>query len=201
MELKRSYEEAFKRKTPLHTIKIDDFLVEHTIYKVIDKYGSSFHNIKTSENRNFSYGDSVIKETATSATVYTSERKATKTYLIELFSSLSVNDIWFATFFKQNTDNNWQDELVAKIQSMEKDDAVKFVKKDFNTFGKSLRELVGQKITLKSDNNYYMVRDLKLHFDELNTKDLKEAAKKSIRNLDVNTLQSLIFNGVKYILK
>lgn len=112
-----------------------------------------------------------------------------------------MNDIWFATFFKQNTDNNWQDELVAKIQSMEKDDAVKYVKKDFNTFGKSLRELVGQKITLKSDNNYYMVRDLKLHFDELNTKNLKEAAKKSIRNLDVNTLQSLIFNGVKYILK
>lgn len=201
MDLKRSYEEAFKRKTPLHTIEIDDFLVEHTIYKVINKCGSFSHDIKTSENRNFSYGDSVIKETATSATVYTSERKATKTYLIELFSSLSLNDIWFATFFKQNTDNNWQDELVTKIQSMEKDNAVKFVKKDFNTFGKSLRELVGQKITLKSDNNYYMVRDLKLHFDELNTKNLKEAAKKSIRNLDVNTLQSLIFNGVKYILK
>lgn len=200
MELKRSYEEAFKRKTPLHTIKIDDFLVEHTIYKVINKCGSFSHDIKTSENRNFSYGDSVIKETATSLQ-YTSERKATKTYLIELFSSLSLNDIWFATFFKQNTDNNWQDELVAKIQSMEKDDAVKYVKKDLNTFGKSLRELVGQKITLKSDNNYYMVRDLKLHFDELNTKNLKEAAKKSIRNLDVNTLQSLIFNGVKYILK
>lgn len=200
MELKRSYEEAFKRKTSLHTIKNGDFLVEHTIYKVIDQRGS-FHNIKTSENKSFSYDNSVIKATATSATVYTSEREATKTYLIELFSSLSLNDIWFATFFKRDTDRNWQDELVAKIQSMEKDDAVKYVKKDFNTFGKSLRELVGQKITLKSDNNYYMVRDLKLHFDELNTKDPEEAAKTSIRKLDVNTLQSLIFNGVKYTLK
>lgn len=201
MALKRSYEEVFKRK-PLHCVKVDDFYVEHTVYKVNRRLGESdSFSIKTAGNSLFSYGESVIKETSTSATIYTTEKKATKTELIELFSNLSLNDIWFATFLKYDNERSWQDELVTKIQSMGKDDAVKYVKKDFSTFGKSLRELAGQKITLKSDNNYYIVRDLNIYFDELKTNGLEAAAKKSIRKLDVNTLQSLIFNNVKYILK
>lgn len=47
-----------------------------------------------------------------------------------------------------------------------------------------------------------MVRDLEIHFNLLNDdKSVDEAHRQSIRNLDVNTLQFLIFNGVKYILK
>lgn len=203
-ELKRSFEGAFKRK-PLHYVKVDDFYVEHTVYKVIkpnpNDEKNSYFDVKTAENSNFQYGESIIKETAISATSYTTEKKATKTQLIELFSNLSINDIWFVTFFKQDKDKNWQDELVSKIQSMNKDDAVKFMKKDFTTFGKLLRELAGQKIALKSSNNYYMVRDLNIYFDELQKNGLETAAKNSIRRLDVNTLQSLIFNNVKYVLK
>lgn len=202
MELKRSYEDAFKRK-PLHCVKVDDFYVEHTVYKVIKRSDKKdvYFDIKTAENSNFQYDESVIKETAVSATLYTSEKKATKTELIELFSNLSINDIWFATFFKYNKDKNWQDELAVKIQSMKKEDASKYIKKNFTTFGKLIRDLTGQKIALKSDNNYYTVRDLNIYFEELKSNNIDAAVKNSIRRLDVNTLQSLIFNNVKYVLK
>lgn len=200
MASKRSYEEAFKRK-PLQNVKVDDFYVDHTVYKVIKSSDTDdFFDIITTQNSNFQFGESVIKETATSATLYTSVKKATKTELIELFSNLSINDIWFATFFKHDKDKNWQDEIVIKIQSMEKDDAVKYMKKNFASFGKITRELAGRKIVLKSDNNYYMVQDLNIYFEELKTNEPETAAKKSIRRLDVNTLQSLIFNNVKYLL-
>lgn len=204
MTLKRSYGDAFKRQ-PLHHVLEDDFYVEHTVYKVIGPcegtHNRGFFNIKTSQNSNFDYGESVIKETAISATQYTNVKKVTKTTLIELFSDISINDIWFARFFTYDKNNEWQEKLVTKIQSMEKDDAVKYVKKDFTTFGKSIRELVGRKIALKSDNNYYLVCDLNIYFEELRTFSPETAAKNSTRNLDVNSLRSLIFNNTKYILK
>lgn len=84
---------------------------------------------------------------------------------------------------------------------MNKEEAVKYVKKDFTTFGKIKRQITGQKILLKSVNNYYTVRDLNIYFEDLDKNGVEIASKNSIRTLDVNTLQSLIFNGVKYILK
>ena len=204
MGLKRSYGDAFKRQ-PLHHVQEDGFYVEHTVYKVIGPCGGAnnggFFKIRTSQNSYIEYGESVIKETATSATQYSCVKRVTKTLLIELFSDISINDIWYATFFTQDKNTNWQDEMVAKIQSSEKDAAVKYVKKDFATFGKSTRELAGRKIAMKSDNNYYLVCDLNLYFEELKTNDPETAAKNSTRTLDVNTLQSLIFNNVKYVLK
>lgn len=199
MTTKRSYEEAFERKK-LHCVQVGNFYVEHTVYKVLKRNNNTFQ-IKTATNSNFGYDESVIKETASSATTYTSEKKATKTELIELFSRLSMNDIWFATYFTQDKDRDWQEEIVTKIQSLNKDDAVKYVRKDFATFGKTMRELAGQKIFSHSDNNYYMVRDLTIYFEELTVNGLEMATKKSIRKLDVNTLQTLIFNNVKYSLK
>lgn len=203
MELKRTYDEAFKR-SPMNFVKEDDFYVEHTIYKATKPQFNAknfFFNINTTENLKFEYHESVIKGTATSATMYTMEKKATKTELIELFSLISINDIWNVKFLKNNDDPNWQADLVAQIQSMNKDDAVKYVKKDFKTFGKTTRELIGQKVALRSDNNYYTVRDLSIYFDEMDKNGVEEAGKKSIRKLDVNTIQSLIFNNIKYTLK
>lgn len=197
---KRLYAEAFERKK-LESVKINDFYVEHTVYKVLKEVGTASdptYCIQTSENYKFDYSKSIILETATSATVYTSEKKATKTELIELFSNLSLNDIWFAIYYTKDKDS---EKIVEKIQSMDKDNALKFVKNDFATFGKTKRELTGQKINLKSDNNFYTVRDLNIHFEELSNNGHEIAAKKSIRKLDVNTLQCLIFNGVKYLLK
>lgn len=201
---KRLYEEAFERKK-LQNVKINDFYVEHTVYKVnrLQRKGISetVYSIQTAENFKCSYEETIILETATSATTYIIERKATKTELIKLFSNLSLNDIWFAIYYTQDKDSGWQEKIVEKIQSLDKDNALKYVKNDFKTFGKTKRELVGQKINLKSDNNYYTVRDLNIHFEELTTSGHEIAAKKSTRNLDVNTLHCLIFNGVKYLLK
>lgn len=199
------YGDAFKRK-PLEKVVAGDFYVEHTVYKVLHQAprenGKVHFDIRTMQNNCYNYDENTIKDLATPLSTYTSVEKVTKTVLFELFCNLSVNDIWFATFLKQEQEKNWQKELVEKIQSMEKNDAVKFVKKDFSTLGKVKRELAGQKIMLKSSNNYYMVRDLNIYFDELNTsRSIDQAAKSSIRNLDVNTLQSLIFNNVKYELK
>lgn len=200
--VKRSFSTAFNFK-PIKHVQVGDFYVEHTVYKVNKQSTEPYYfDIITSQNSKFQYGESTIKETSTSATLFTSVKKVTKTELIELFSKLTLNDIWFATYFTQDKNKNWTEELVAKIQSLEKSEAVKFLKKDFTTLGKMLREIAGQKILSQSDNNYYLVRDLNIYFDELNTSGVVEtAAKSSIRQLDVNTLQSLIFNSVKYILK
>lgn len=201
LKKKRSYDNAFKRR-PLQWVQTGDFCVEHTVYKVIKPSKTAdFFDIKTDQNKKFVYDIDVIKGTATSGTLFTSTKKATKTELIELFSNLSVNDIWFAEFFKLETEKDWQEELVGKIQALNKEDAVKYVEKNFTTFGKIKRQITGQKIVLKSDNNYYMVRDLNIYFDELTANGIELAAKNSIRRLDVNTLQSLIFNDVKYVLK
>lgn len=199
------YGDAFKRK-PLEKVVAGDFYVEHTVYKVLHQAprenGKERFYIRTMQNNRYNYEEITIKELATSMSTFASVEKVTKTVLIELFSNLSVNDIWFATFLKQEQEKNWQEELVGTIQSMEKEEAVKFVKKDFATFGKVKRELAGQKIALKSPNNYYMVRDLNIYFDELEKcNSVDQAARTSIRNLDVNTLQSLTFNNVKYELK
>lgn len=97
MGLKRSHEEAFKRK-PLQIVKVGDFCVEHTVYKVTKQ---GFHKdfiLKTSENSDFDYQENVIKKIASSATIFTTVKEATKTKLIELFGNLSMNNIWFATF-------------------------------------------------------------------------------------------------------
>lgn len=198
---KRVHEKAFDHKK-LKNVEVGDYLVEHTIYKVKRKNVKDSFEVKTSKNMKYDYGIDVIKDTATSATLHTSEIKATKTELIKIFSSLSINDIWSATYFIQDKSATWQEELVVKVQSMPKDDAIKYVKKDFTTFGKTKREMVGHKISPNSDNNYYIVRDLNIHFDALEEGvDVGVAAKDSIRQLDVNTLQSLIFNSVRYILK
>lgn len=199
---KRLYEEAFDRKE-LQSVQVGDFCVEHTVYKILNRSDkTNSFGIKTSQKSKFQYDECVIKETATSATLYTSEKKSTKTELIELFSRLSINDIWFATYLTHDKNQNWPEEIVSKIQSMKKEEAVKYIKKkDFTTFGKATRELAGQKILLQSDNNYYMVRDLNIYFEELKTNTPEIAAKQSIRTLDVNTLQSLIFNNIKYLLK
>lgn len=203
---KRVYDEAFERKK-IQSVQVNDFYVEHTVYKVskqeeMKTAGNTTYAIQTDKNSKFYYCERIILETATSATSYTCEKKATKSELIELFSKLSLNDIWFAVYYTRDKDNSWQEKIVEKIQSMNKNDALKFVKNDFTTFGKTKRELAGQKIESKSDNNYYIVRDLNIHFDELSSnKPATMVVKKSIRMLDVNTLQCLIFNGVKYSLK
>lgn len=198
---KRSYEEAFIRKT-LDRVQLNDYYVEHTVYKVQTLCKDKYFDITTAQNSKFSYHEDTIKQTSASATMYKAEEKVTKTELIKLFRDLSNYDIWSAMYYKQDPNNKWQDDLVIKIQAMEKADAVKYVSKDFKTFGKIVRELTGQKLLEASDNNYYMVRDLNIYFDELAKEGNSEiAAKNSIRKLDVNTLQSLIFNNVKFVLK
>lgn len=204
-EQNKIYGDAFKRQ-PLERVEVGGFYVEHTVFKILDRHpprsGCNYFHIKTMQNKQYSYGEFIIKELSTSMSTYATVEKVTKTTLIELFSHLSLNDIWFASFLKQDLESNWQEEIVQQIRSMNQEEAVKYVKKDFATFGKVERKLSGQKIALKSANNYYMVRDLNIYFDELEkSNSVDQAAKASIRNLDVNTLQSLIFNNVKYELK
>lgn len=197
---KGSFEEAFIRKN-LKRIHVGDYYIEHTVYK-IEKQNGSLFDIKTAQNSDYTYGEKIIKETALSASIFDHEKKVTKTNMITLFAGLSKNDIWSAVFYKRETDKNWQEKLVDDIKGMQKDAAVKYVKKNFESIGKAMRELKGQKISMVSDNNYYMVRDLNIYFDELEkSSSTVTAEEKSIRKLDVNSLHSLIFNGVKYMLK
>lgn len=198
---KRLYKEDFDRKK-LQSVQVGSFYVEHTIYNVLSEIsGRDNFVVKTSQNKKYDYGGNVIRETATSAATFSIKKKATKTELFELFSRLSCNDIWSAVYYIQDKDVSWQEKLIQKIKSFSEEDALKYIKKDFPTIGKTRREMIGQKVLLTSDNNYYTVRDLSVHFEELETNKPEIAAKKSIRMLDVNTLQSLIFNDVKYILK
>lgn len=200
---KRTYEKAFVQKK-LNTVKVGDFYSETTIYKVVNEMTSNKNNFNviTTANSKFQYGSKTITDVARSASIYESEMHLTKTDLIKLFSVISTHDVWSAVFYKLETETNWHDDLVTKIQSMEKKDAVKFMKMEFKTLGKTKRELTGNKLCMSSDNNYYTVRDLNLFFNELEkTGNSSQAEKISIRNLDVNTIQTIIFNGVKYTLK
>lgn len=200
MTSKRTYEDAFKQKT-LQDFEIGDFYVEHTVFKVLGQIVPESLQIQTLQNVTFDYGVDVFKERSTSATMYTQEKKITKVQLIELFSDLSMNDIWHVTFFEQNNDTEWQNKLVTKIQTLEKNDALKYVKKNFATMCNTMKELSGQKLALKSDNKCFKVRDLNIYFNELNANGPELASKKSTRNLNEDSMQSLVFNGVKYILK
>lgn len=227
---KRSFDDAFKRKK-LDRIEVGDYYVDCNVYKILYQDIDITYRVRTSQNVDRKNSEKVVedviipkkevkfmvkstqnfrckneegsmKQLCRSATWFDNEEELTKTELIKLFSILSINEIWSAVFYKHDTNENWQKELVTKIQEMQENDAVKFVKKDFQTFGKITRELKGQKLSMTSDNNYYLVRDLEVYFDSLEEGCSVETSEgKSIRNLDVNTLQSLIFNGTKYILK
>lgn len=212
MSARRLYEKAFQRK-PLHQVFEGDYCVEHNVYKVL-KGRDLFENgktirvydIRTDQNSKFNYSEGIILESAMSATQYNNLETATKTELIKLFNDISLNDIWYATYLKQDTDTDWADELVTKLTSMSKADALAYVKKENSKFGKTTRKLIGQKILPSSDNNYYLVRDLQIYFDELEKRGkklgyTKAANSKSIRNLDVNTIQSLVYNKTMYVLK
>lgn len=193
--------EAFARKT-LDAVKVGDYFVEHTVYKALKKTKGGFFAIKTAQNSFYSYGVATIRGTSKSATVFSQERKVTKTELIDLFANLSNNEIWSAVFYKKETDKKWSGELIAKIKGMQEDEAEKYVRENFEKFGKVERKLIGQKMLTTSDSNYYLVRDLEIYFDTLGKSTCVMTAEKgSIRKLDVNSLQSLIFNDVKYMLK
>lgn len=197
-------EEVFQSKK-LKCIKVDDIQARTTIYRVgreCAKFGEAGFQVTTTDNDRFWTGRGVIEKQAKSATFYDKEEKLTKTDLNKLFAALSASDIWTAQFFKHEKDAAWEEDLVTKIQGMEKSDAVKFVKKHHETFGKVERQLTGLKLLPSSINNYYTVRDLENYFEALTEGvDVEIAQKNSIRKLDVNSLQYLIFNSVKYILK
>lgn len=186
-------------------VVIENYCFEHNVPKILKKSinNKDRYDILTDEKNQFSYDSHVIQNSTTSsANHYEKEEKITKTRFINLFSDISENDIWSATYLINEKDKEWSKALVTKIQSMDYNEAVSFVKKNHLQFGKMKRDIIGQKIQHGSSNNYYLVRDLSLYFQALEGGDsVKTACNKSTRKLDINTLQTLIFNNVKYELK
>lgn len=198
---KRSYESAFERRF-LKSVDVDGFYVKIDMFKVIKPKGKRQYDIITTENNNFTYSENVITQRSKSATAFDQEKKLTKTELIELFAAMSVNDVWSAEYETFDKSAEWQKELATTIHGLSIEKAGEYIKKNFKSFGKSSRSMIGHKINPNSDNNYYTVRDLNIHFNLIEDGvDVEIAQKKSIRNLDVNSLQFLVFNGIKYILK
>lgn len=201
---KRTHEKAFERRY-LNNVEVDNIYVKIDMYKVTSKNEdrcSESYNITTTENNEFSYNAEVIKKRSKSATSFDQEQTLTKTELIELFANISINDVWSAQYQTFDKTKEWQKELAETIQGLTVHKASDYKKKNFSSFGKVTRAIIGHKINPNSVNNYYMVRDLAIHFDLLaEGVDVDIAHKQSIRNLDVNSLQFLIFNGVKYVLK
>lgn len=197
---KRTYEDAFERRF-LKNVEVDGFYVKIDMFKVVNKSGTDY-KIITTENNRFTYGENIIVQRAKSATAFDREQPFTKTELIELFANISINDVWSAEYQTFDKTKEWPKELADTIQSLSVEKAAGYIKKNFITFGKTNRRIIGHKITSNSDNNYYMVHDLNIYFDLLQGgKSVHEAQRQSIRNIDVNSLQFLIFNGIKYILK
>lgn len=202
---KRTYEEAFGRRY-LNKVLLNDYYVKIDMFKVLHKEDrddfKTRYNIRTMENNNFLYDEEVIKKRSKSATSFNREEALTKTELMELFSNISVHDVWSAEYKVFDKSKEWQNELAKESQSLTTEEAGKYIKKKSKSFGKVERTIIAHKITTNSKNNYYTVRDLEIHFNCLNErKTVEEAQNQSIRNLDVNTIQYLRFNGVKYVLK
>lgn len=204
MMLKRTYEKAFERKL-LNKVEVGDFCVEICMFKVdkkIKKGLTDGYSVITTENKPFFYGLGVIEKRSKSATAFNQEQQFTKTELIELFANMSIHDVWSAQYQTLNKTKEWQRELARTIKGQKINEASDYIKKNFASFGKVNRTIIGHKINPTSVNNYYIVRDLTIHFDLLQEgKSEQDAHSQSIRSLDVNSLQFLIFNGVKYILK
>lgn len=121
---------------------------------------------------------------------------------MKMFASISINDVWTAHYQTFDETTGWQKKLAETIQRLTVKNACEYIKKNFDSFGKVNRTIIGHKINSNSDNNYYFVRDLVVHFDHLEEGvDLDIAQKLSTYNFDVNSLQYLIFNGVKFVLK
>lgn len=202
MSKRTSEAETFKYRK-LNRVELNDYCVKIHIFQIDrEKPWNRLFDITTTDNYKFQFGSEVIKNTSTSATLYEKVEKLTKTELIKLFSSLSIHDIWSSEFITNAKDDSWVEELMQKIRGMDEGEAKKYVKKNYTSFGKNRRQLTGQKILPNSENNYYTVRDLKIHFDALREGcGVETAQKTSIRKLDVNSIQYLIFNGVKYELK
>lgn len=193
---KRSYEKVFERRQ-LDSVDHGGFYVKIDMFKVLNKL-----DIQTAENNIYCYDESVIMKRSKSATSFNQVEKFTKTQFIELFTRLSTNDIWSAEYETFDKSEEWELDLTTTIQKLPFPKACKYIKKNFKSFGKRNRTIIGHKINTDSGNNYYMVRDLEKHFELMdNGVDVDIAKKESIRNLDVNSLHYLIFNGVKYVLK
>lgn len=202
---KRTFEEAFERKY-LSEVSLNDYYVKIDMFKVLkEDVNRDFvirYDIQTTEKNNFKYEEGVIKKRAKSATHFNREEALTKTELVELFSKLSVHDVWSVKYKILDKSKDWQNELAKIIQNLSTDEASIYIKKNFKSFGKVERTIIGHKIETNSKNNYYLARDLEIHFNLLNEgKTVQESKDQSIRNLDVNTIQYLIFNSVKYVLK
>lgn len=58
--------------------------------------------------------------------------------------------------------------MASTIRELSIDKAGKYIKKNFESFGKTERHIIGHKINPNSENNYYTVRDLSIQFDNLN---------------------------------
>lgn len=195
---KRTYADAFERRF-LNSVEVGGYYIKIDMFKVLSKHGQKY-KIKTTENDKFVYDEGVITKRSKSATAFIREEISTKTNLIELFSTISTNDVWAAEYETYDKSDDWQKEVASTIRELSIDKAGEFIKKNFKSFGKTKRFIIGHKINPNSDNNYYTVRDLSIHFDNLNEgKTISESESKSIRKLDVNSLNFLIFNNVKYI--
>lgn len=201
---KRSYKQAFEHRF-LNNVEVGDFYVKIDMYKVTsrDEYNiNESYNITTTENNELRYGAEVIKKRSKSATAFDQEQTLTKTELTELFANISISDVWSAEYQTFDKTKEWQKELAETIQGLTVYKASDYVKKNFGSFGKVNRKIIGHKINSNSVNNSYIVRDLTIHFELLEEGvNVNMAERQSIRNLDVNSLQYLIFNGVKYVLK
>lgn len=200
---KRTYEDAFERRF-LNKVDKGDFYVKIDMFKVLNikNRSTESYEIRTTENNEFSYGGNVIMQRSKSATAFNRVETFTKTELIELFACISINDVWSAEYLTFDKTKEWPINLTKTIQKLPVDDAVKYIKQNFGSFGKVSRSIIGHKVNPVSDNNYYTVRDLAVHFELLEGgKSVDIAHNQSIRKLDVNSIQFLIFNGVKYELK
>lgn len=70
------------------------------------------------------------------------------------------------------------------------------------THKKVEKEIFGETLNLKLNADYYTIRDLNIYRKELQTEcKLEDAREKSIRKLNVNSIQYLIIYGIKYTLK
>lgn len=199
--VKRTYENAFERRF-LKDVEEGGFYVQIDMFKVRKKLGLFVYDIDTTENDHFQYGKDVITKRSKSASAFDREQTCTKTELIDLFANITINDVWSAEYYTFDKGDDWQKELTATIQGLTFEKASEYIKKHFSLFGKIKRRIIGHKINHNSDNNYYVVRDLVVHFNLLDLgESVHDAQRQSIRNIDVNSIQYLIFNGIKYVLK
>lgn len=204
----------------INKIKVGDVFSEESHYKVISILNNSFKFQHIESGTKVTIEKAYVKELLNSADQYTEVKEVTKEDkkdgtpgIRTIFDSIHSGQVFTVVFKKQDTIksakkfNSEVDKIAKKV--CEEIDKVKNSKKGVADWAKkTIYALMNNPISKIEEGEIRTLRGYKLQFNSRDGKyrcldmDIERTTKESgERFVNINTIQELIYNGVKYIVK